>query len=107
MVRFGPATGGPAAMAAMQKKMMIIVVLTIRVAAPNDPKLSDGGGRRGTCMAGGMAAVEAGAVTHVAWLGVAGVVIDVVRGWLCLGGGVNLGRCADQRRARTMRMNRT
>ena len=40
----------------------------------NDPKLSDRGVRRGTCMAGGKAAVEAGAVTHgavrcSAWLG--------------------------------------
>ena len=31
---------------------------------PNDPKLSDRGGRRGTCMVGGKAAVEAGIVTH-------------------------------------------
>jgi len=31
---------------------------------PNDPKLSDSGVRRGTCMVGGKAAVEAGAVTH-------------------------------------------
>ena len=31
---------------------------------PNDPKLSHGGVRRGTCMVGGKAAVEAGAVTH-------------------------------------------
>ena len=30
--------------------------------SPNDPKLSDGGGWRGPCMAGGKAAVEAGAV---------------------------------------------
>ncbi|HEV8429959.1 MAG TPA: hypothetical protein VGQ41_18810, partial [Pyrinomonadaceae bacterium] len=30
----------------------------------NDPKLSDRGVRRGTCMVGGKAAVEAGAVTH-------------------------------------------
>ncbi len=41
---------------------------------PNDPKLSDRGARRGTCMAGGKAAVEAGAVTCgavrcSAWLG--------------------------------------
>ena len=44
------------------------------VATPNDPKLSDGGVRRGTCMVGGKAAAEAGAVTHgavrrSAWLG--------------------------------------
>ena len=43
---------------------------------PNDPKLSDRGVRRGTCMVGGKAAAEAGAVTHgavrcSAWLGVA------------------------------------
>jgi len=41
---------------------------------PNDPKLSDCGGRRGSCMAGGKAAVEAatvtpGAVRCSAWLG--------------------------------------
>ena len=41
---------------------------------PNDLKLSDGGVRRGTCMVGGKAAAEAGAVTHgavrcSAWLG--------------------------------------
>ena len=45
-----------------------------RVATPNDPKLSDRGVRRGTCVAGGKAAAEAGAVTHgavrcSAWLG--------------------------------------
>ena len=44
--------------------------------SPNDPKLSDRGARRGTCMVGGKAAVEAGAVTCgavrcSAWLGVA------------------------------------
>ena len=44
------------------------------VATPNDPKLSDSGVRRGTCMVGGKAVVEAGAVTHgavrcSAWLG--------------------------------------
>ena len=41
---------------------------------PNDPKLSDRGVRRGTCMAGGKAAAEAATVTHgavlwSAWLG--------------------------------------
>ena len=46
------------------------------VATPNDPKLSDRGVRRGTCMVGGKAAAEAGAVTHgavrcSAWLRVA------------------------------------
>jgi len=44
--------------------------------AANDLKLSDSGVRRGTCMVGGKAAAEAGAVTHgavrcSAWLGVA------------------------------------
>jgi len=34
------------------------------VDTPNDPKLSDRGVRRGTCMVGGKAAAEAGAVTH-------------------------------------------
>ena len=48
-----------------------------RAQSPNDPKLSDRGVRRGTCMVGGKAAAEAGAVTHgavrcSAWLGVAG-----------------------------------
>ena len=42
--------------------------------APNDPKLSEGRGWRGPCMAGGKAAAEARAVTAVAvrcsaWLG--------------------------------------
>ena len=46
------------------------------VATPNDPKLSDGGGWRGPCMAGGKVAAEARAVTAVAvrcsaWLAVA------------------------------------
>ena len=46
-----------------------------RAKSPNDLKLSDGGVRRGTCMVGGKAAAEAGAVTHgavrcSAWLGV-------------------------------------
>ena len=53
--------------------------------SPNDPKLSDGGVRRGTCMVGGKAAVEAGAVTHgavrcSAWLGVAVWVGIVAKG---------------------------
>ncbi len=47
---------------------------TGREDAPNDPKLSDRGVRRGTCMVGGKGAAEAGAVTHgavrcSAWLG--------------------------------------
>ena len=47
---------------------------TMRAKSPNDPKLSDGGGWRGPCMAGGKAAAEARAVTAVAvrcsaWLG--------------------------------------
>ena len=46
-------------------------------ATSNDPKLSDRGVRRGTCMVGGKAAAEAGAVTHgavrcSAWLAVIG-----------------------------------
>ena len=52
--------------------------------APNDSKLSDRGVRRGTCMAGGKAAAEAGAVTHgavrcSAWLGVAVIREEIVR----------------------------
>ncbi len=48
-----------------------------RRATPNDPKLSDGRGWRGPCMAGGKAAAEAGAVTATpvrcsAWLGALG-----------------------------------
>ena len=47
-----------------------------RAKSPNDPKLSDGRGWRGPCMAGGKAAAEARAVTAApvrcsAWLGVA------------------------------------
>ena len=49
-----------------------------RVATPNDPKLSDGGGWRAGCMAGGKAVVEAasvtaGAVRCSAWLAVSGL----------------------------------
>ena len=52
-------------------------------ATPNDPKLSDGGGWRGPCMAGGKAAAEAravtaGAVRCSAWLGVA-VICEISR----------------------------
>ena len=36
----------------------------MREETPNDPKLSDCRARRGTCMAGGKVAAEAGAVTH-------------------------------------------
>ena len=48
---------------------------------PNDPKLSDRGVRRGTCMVGGKAAAEAGAVTHgavrcSAWLGDGSMLFD-------------------------------
>jgi len=45
-----------------------------RVATPNDPKLSDGGGWRDGCAGegGGAASVTAGAVRCSAWLGVAG-----------------------------------
>src|SRR5438552_1240992 len=54
-----------------------VFVLGINSAAPNDPKLSDRGVRRGTCMVSGKAVAEAGAVTHgavrcSAWLGVSG-----------------------------------
>ena len=50
-----------------------------RIERPNDPKLSDGGGWRGPCMAGGKVAAEARAVTAVAvrcsaWLGVSGLI---------------------------------
>ena len=42
--------------------------------SPNDPKLSDRGVRRGSCVVGGKAAAEAATVTHgavrcSAWLG--------------------------------------
>ena len=52
-------------------------VIGISSASPNEPKLSDSGVRRGTCMVGGKAAAEAGAVTHgavrcSAWLGLIG-----------------------------------
>ena len=53
--------------------------LRVREVAPNDPKLSDGGGWRAGCMVGGKVAAEAasvtaGAVRCSAWLGVAAVV---------------------------------
>ena len=53
---------------------LVFVAQSKRAKWPNDPKLSDRGVRRGTCMAGGKAAAEAGAVTHgavrcSAWLG--------------------------------------
>ena len=56
---------------------------------PNDPKLSDRGVRRGTCMAGGKAAAEAGAVTHgavrcSAWLGDGCFCFDVIGEKPCL-----------------------
>ena len=43
----------------------------VRVASPNDPKLSDGGGWRDGCAGegGGAASVTAGAVRCSAWLG--------------------------------------
>ena len=58
--------------------------------APNDPKLSDRGVRLGTCMVGGKAAVEAGAVTHgavrcSAWLGDVGIRDGINAGVLGLG----------------------
>ena len=54
-----------------------------RVATPNDPKLSDRGVRRGTCMVGGKAVAEAGAVTHgavrcSAWLGDSVITVETV-----------------------------
>ena len=53
-----------------------MVIYSRGAATPNDPKLSDGRGWRGPCMAGGKAAAEARAVTAApvrcsAWLGVA------------------------------------
>ena len=53
---------------------LCLLVGLVHVKAPNDPKLSDRGVRRGTCVVGGKAAAEAGAVTHgavrcSAWLG--------------------------------------
>ena len=64
----------------LKESFLFIVHSRSARATPNDPKLSDRGVRRGTCMVGGKAAAEAGAVTHgavrcSAWLGVAGVVI--------------------------------
>ena len=58
----------------MMRTVFIAFGYTRREETPNDLKLSDGGVRRGTCMAGGKAAAEAGAVTHgavrcSAWLG--------------------------------------
>ena len=71
---------------------------------PNDPKLSDSGVRRGTCMVGGKAVAEAGAVTHgavrcSAWLGVAVASGQtLMRRVLALGVGVeSRGRCLAER----------
>ena len=53
----------------------------MRVATPNDPKLSDCGGRRGSCAAGlrGAGAVTPGAVRCSAWLGVSGRIGEGVK----------------------------
>lgn len=56
-----------------------------RVAAANDLKLRDSGVRRGSCMVGGKAAVEAATVTHgavlcSAWLAVAGFWFEFIWG---------------------------
>ena len=61
--------------AGMAKKLMNERWIETR-ATPNDLKLSDSGVRRGSCVVGGKAAVEAATVTHgavrcSAWLGVA------------------------------------
>ena len=82
---------------------------TTRGATPNDPKLSDSGVRRGTCMVGGKAAAEAGAVTHgavrcSAWLGVADWVESVAdwrpKRWLGTGKLPPVAvTCAQERRA--------
>src|SRR5256885_16743742 len=58
----------------MNSSAFMASLLGTRAQSPNDPKLSDRGVRRGTCMVGGKATVEAGAVTHgavrcSAWLG--------------------------------------
>ena len=54
----------------------LAVIYGTRVATPNDPKLSDGGGWRAGCMVAERRRVEAASVTAVAvrcsaWLGVA------------------------------------
>ncbi len=60
-----------------------------RVGAPNDPKLSDGGGWRAGCTVGGKAAAEAasvtaGAVRCSAWLGVSGPLsVGFIKGDFC------------------------
>ncbi len=44
-------------------RLCLVFIHRRREESPNDPKLSDGGGWRGPCMAGGKAAAEARAVT--------------------------------------------
>ena len=48
----------------MLSRRQLAMVARMMWKAPNDPKLSDSGVRRGTCVVGGKAAAEAGAVTH-------------------------------------------
>ena len=55
----------------------------MRVATPNDPKLSDGGGWRAGCTVGARrrpeaASVTAGAVRCSAWLGVAVIWVEAL-----------------------------
>jgi hypothetical protein len=44
--------------------MLLVFIYRRREESPNDRKLSDTPERRGTCMVGGKAVVEAGAVTR-------------------------------------------
>ncbi len=73
----GPEESGPAKEASLGKSgNQMTFVCGSNVETPNDPKLSDTPERRGACVVGGKAAVEAGAVTRrrvrcSAWLGVA------------------------------------
>jgi hypothetical protein len=61
---------------ALHEVLVWLSLLGTREETPNDPKFRDSGGRRGTCMVGGKAAAEAGAVTHGAALQRIGVAVD-------------------------------
>ncbi len=81
------------------------------VVTPNDSKLSDTPERRGACMVGGKAAVEAGAVTRrrvrcSAWLGVGVAVWEDLRHMVaqgCVGAGEKATSCRPWSRPVTQR----
>jgi len=63
--------------------VVVVCPVFVSVSDANDRKLSDTPERRGTCVAGGKAAVEAGAVTRrrvrcSAWLGDIGGILQLM-----------------------------